>query len=383
VTVAGGRDVRAEFSGTTCTFVVDSEPVLHCSAGVRLSDGRVLTTVDVDPPTLRWSLERVDACALILRLGFTNQGNAPLGVEQLLPLVSESGFRSLAVDGLQVSETGWQSWTRAHPLRPFYDNAATAPAPIRSPILPHREPGSQVIGWMTVLRGADSGACLLGFLRGRDQTCVLEVAPRTGGHALRASAEVEGALLSPGATLTSEPLLVAFGEEADLVSRYADMVAHHSAARVPAYTPTGWCSWYEFFTRVTKRDVLRNLALLDGARDRLPLDLVQLDDGYQHEVGDWLDLQPTFPSGIRSLSDAVHDRGYGLVSGWRRSCSPRARPPTPSIRTGSSATTPASRWRQSRTGARSTTGWTRRIRRPSTGWSMCCVPCAMSGGSTT
>ena len=58
--------------------------------------------------------------------------------------------------------------------------------------------------------------------------------------------------------------------------------------------PTIWCSWYHYFTKVTEADMDENLAAM--ARLDLPIEVVQLDDGYEAEIGDWLDLSGRFAS---------------------------------------------------------------------------------------
>lgn len=58
--------------------------------------------------------------------------------------------------------------------------------------------------------------------------------------------------------------------------------------------PTMWSSWYQYFTEVTQDDVLENLAVM--TERELPVDVVQLDDGYQTCLGDWLSLSDRFES---------------------------------------------------------------------------------------
>jgi alpha-galactosidase len=70
--------------------------------------------------------------------------------------------------------------------------------------------------------------------------------------------------------------------------------------------PTIWCSWYHYFTEVTEADVIENLDAMD--RLGLPVDVVQLDDGYQSELGDWLTLSDRFAS-LEGLVARVADRG--------------------------------------------------------------------------
>lgn len=56
-----------------------------------------------------------------------------------------------------------------------------------------------------------------------------------------------------------------------------------SALRSP---PTVWCSWYHYFEAITAGDIEENLAALD--REDLPVDIVQIDDGWSHGLGEWL-----------------------------------------------------------------------------------------------
>jgi len=93
--------------------------------------------------------------------------------------------------------------------------------------------------------------------------------------------------------------------------------------------PTTWCSWYQYFTEVSQADVLENL---DAIRtSELPVDVVQLDDWYQSEIGDWLSPSRRFAS-LEGMVDRIRATGPGPASGSRRSWSA----PAP----GSAATTP-------------------------------------------
>jgi alpha-galactosidase len=85
--------------------------------------------------------------------------------------------------------------------------------------------------------------------------------------------------------------------------------AAHGPHRIAA-PPTVWCSWYHYFTRVTQADVEENLAAIEDLG--LDVDVVQIDDGWQAEIGDWLRLSDRF----RSLDDIVaRIRGAGRRAG--------------------------------------------------------------------
>src|SRR5262249_26216293 len=116
--------------------------------------------------------------------------------------------------------------------------------------------------------------------------------------------------LAPGAEVVAEPLMVAMGATADVLEEYARRVARAMAARTPREPVTGWCSWYQLYTSVSEGDVERNLETLVRHRDQIPLRLVQLDDGYQREVGDWLELNDKFSRGMRPLVERIHAQGF-------------------------------------------------------------------------
>ena len=61
--------------------------------------------------------------------------------------------------------------------------------------------------------------------------------------------------------------------------------------------PTAWCTWYRYFEDVTEADVLENLQQI-RALD-LPVDVIQIDDGWATGVGDWTTLAPGFTSLVR------------------------------------------------------------------------------------
>ncbi len=70
--------------------------------------------------------------------------------------------------------------------------------------------------------------------------------------------------------------------------------------------PTLWCSWYHYFTQVSQADMAENIAAI--AELDLPVDVVQLDDGYQSEIGDWLTLSDRFDS-LAEMVARIKDTG--------------------------------------------------------------------------
>jgi alpha-galactosidase len=94
----------------------------------------------------------------------------------------------------------------------------------------------------------------------------------------------------------------------DALGAHAEVLADHLDVQPPRAPGTGWCSWYTYFDEVTEADVLTNLAAAD--RLGLRVDTIQLDDGYQTGIGDWLTRRTTsFPAPLDSLADRILDTG--------------------------------------------------------------------------
>lgn len=114
-------------------------------------------------------------------------------------------------------------------------------------------------------------------------------------HHRRAAGEATGADTT-GSGRTSGDVGAAI--EAALADWAEGLAARMGVGEVrPA--PTIWCSWYRYFDAVTEADVVENVEAIE--RLRLPVDVVQLDDGWQRCVGDW---QSTERFG--SLAAVVH-----------------------------------------------------------------------------
>jgi alpha-galactosidase len=71
--------------------------------------------------------------------------------------------------------------------------------------------------------------------------------------------------------------------------------------------PAIWCSWYPYGPGVTGSDVRANVDAI-VARE-LPVDVIQIDDGYQQELGDWLQCAHGFGS-LAATVDSIRAAGF-------------------------------------------------------------------------
>ena len=127
--------------------------------------------------------------------------------------------------------------------------------------------------------------------------------------ALQIIIDTEGLTLEPGQSWDLEAFTHTTGRTRDVVlGTIGDRLAATHPRLPSAAPPTGWCSWYCFGPRVTAQNILDNLDVI--ARQIPGLRYVQIDDGYQPAMGDWLETGAAFGGDIRKVLDAIKARGF-------------------------------------------------------------------------
>jgi alpha-galactosidase len=126
---------------------------------------------------------------------------------------------------------------------------------------------------------------------------------------LRVVLDTEGRALGPGEEWEMEELVFLSGDHREgLLAILGDRIAvNHPPLRTPA-PPSGWCSWYCFGPEVTAADVLGNLDVI--ARETPGLRYIQVDDGYQPAMGDWLETGKAFGGNVQGVLEAIRGRGF-------------------------------------------------------------------------
>lgn len=224
------------------------------------------------------------------------------------------------LDKLVFFSNGWQSWsytgayapqdryrqTRLGLLhRPMTLNQAT-PTP--------RQPGHFASDMFGVIGSrTNRRAWLVGFLSQQQHFGSLAVRLDRHPPALQLWANGDHVRLDPGQSLETDwacifPMLL---DQPDPLGAYTQAVARAHGCSTPQRAPVnGWCSWYHYYQKVQESDVQENVQSALELRKQLPLDLIQLDDGFQHAVGDWLNFSPNFPQGVAPLASHIDSHGF-------------------------------------------------------------------------
>jgi alpha-galactosidase len=310
---AAGRvkPVRLFVRHRTCT----PAPAGSAPPEARLDQGWLAPgTQQIGPFRLRVACDAQGECATY-ELSVCNAASEPLRLDAL-----GLGFdwRGPAPRALRFLRQGWQSWSFAGARE--LDERGEPPFP-SGPWLrgfhhvlgrvPQDRAGWHESDLATAVGVSPRGpACAVG---------VLETGLALGVIFLRREAssvriEVEQwheVPLEPDQEISGEAVRIALGTDAArLLEELAEEHGRRAGARSEAPFRTGWCSWYHFFHDVSEESFRRNLEALAANREDIPIEVVQLDDGYQRAIGDWLETNPRFPRGLAPLAAEVRAAGF-------------------------------------------------------------------------
>lgn len=249
----------------------------------------------------------------------TNSGDRPARLHGVAPaILSRWSLGGGSPESLRVLQNGWQSWSPAG-SRAIGDRTAMSRFRISRRMLwdaaDADPPGFHRSEMFTLLHDPEGGGSLLvGFLGPVRAFGSVRVSRAPGRWPqVEADLRMDGVPLGPGESRRLEEVRVAVGADPHaLLRRYLEDLAASSGARVPREPVAGWCSWYHYFNRVTEKELRKNLRHMAARfpRQEGVLRLFQLDDGYQRAVGEWLETNARFPSGLKALAAEIREAGF-------------------------------------------------------------------------
>jgi alpha-galactosidase len=262
--------------------------------------------------TLAWEAPAQDA--LILHTRIENGSSAPIHLHQLVPARFDHSLPCFDdLDAVRVYRHGFQSWSPSGsvPARAVQEYPRLELFSLMNHHVDAPDWGRAdgLLSFLfTILQQRDHGAALFGFL-GQRAGLGTVFFQNGGARTLSCTLDYGGKRIGPGQSLSGEPLVLYRGAADAILARYTRSMAAAMDARPPERSPVGWCSWYELYTEVRESDMRANARAL-AAHPELGVEYVQLDDGYQTAVGDWLSLNRKFPAGLPALVDDIRARGF-------------------------------------------------------------------------
>ncbi len=249
----------------------------------------------------------------------------PWRVRRLTPLVVEPPRGHVLMDGVgprwMFFVEGWHSWSFSGVLadnqrqpRPRWPRLDAAMAyDIAHP--PPREPGHFLSHTLAALTGLapEPSTLVLAWLRQHRFLGLVEIQKTPGPDPnLWGWMDAEHVLLSPHSPLWSEPLLVHIvpPRTPNPLGKAVEALRDWNQIRPRTTSPVIWNSWCAYGRHVSPTHLAENTHYLAQKRDILPVDVIQLDAGYEEHLGDWLRPRPPFAEQMADLARRIENEGF-------------------------------------------------------------------------
>jgi alpha-galactosidase len=182
---------------------------------------------------------------------------------------------------------GWQSWSLAAWTDP-------SPIPVQMPAIFHPlQVDAQHVhkkylngSWLGAAEFTDGNILLLGAL------------------ATDANVSLVQNQLSGQSDADEIEWFIAYGQENAIFEEYAKELGNRFGAIKTDTAPRVWCSWYSLYYAIDEPLLHKIFKELGD----LPFDVLQVDDGWQMDIGDW-EANQKFPSGMNALADKIKSTG--------------------------------------------------------------------------
>lgn len=129
-----------------------------------------------------------------------------------------------------------------------------------------------------------------------------------GQCSINVSSEMTQVLVDPGETRQSERVLVMLKPWREATRDRAKWITTVNPP-MPNIEPVfGWCSWYSVFMNVNQDQIESISEVVKANRGKLPMDVVQIDEGWQIGRHDWR-ANTKFPDGMEAMARTIDETG--------------------------------------------------------------------------
>jgi alpha-galactosidase len=234
----------------------------------------------------------------LYRARLTNTGATPVHVNEVsLFRIAHNLPDETALYGESFQMLSQTAGTLGKPVNLGYDELAHYKLP--------QPPDAKVVTGMMTLTPPGGQTMLLGFTSCRRFNGRFYLRPKS----IEVVLDTEGLALAPGESWDLEEFLYATGPSRPaLLAKLAARIDRNHPPLKFARPPAGWCSWYCFGARVTAKNVMDNLGAIEKGVPQLKF--VQLDDGYQPAMGDWLETGTAFGGDVQKVLQAIRRQGF-------------------------------------------------------------------------
>ena len=265
-----------------------TEAIKNSKPVVVLTDGSISANIKVDR---KWN---GDNC----KISITNTSSSIVKIKEVVLFSADKLFAEstpIYAEGFELlSQTGG---TLAHPKNIGYFDESKH-YKLAEP------PGYKVVYNLLHLSPSNHQQYLLGFSSANRFVGKFYLSADT----VKVVMDIENLEMPAGATWRLEDFFMEHGDNRNiLLNDFATAIEkNHPRLEIPY--PKGWSSWAAFGPDVTAKNIYDNLAAI---KKEVPaLKYVQIDDGYQANMGDWLTVGKSFNGGIKEVLLKIKAEGF-------------------------------------------------------------------------
>lgn len=101
-------------------------------------------------------------------------------------------------------------------------------------------------------------------------------------------------------------LYINYGEYYQIFDKVSDLLEQQKEKLI-----TGYTSWYYHNNNISFQELVRRIEFY--GKNKIPIDVFQIDDGYQKRVGDWLHLKADFDGRMKDIAQRI--KSYNIKPG--------------------------------------------------------------------
>ncbi len=189
---------------------------------------------------------------------------------------------------IQYYRHGWQSWSLA-----AWTNLT--PLPVQMPAIYH----SLQVDVEHVYKSHPNGSWL-GAVQFADGNILLLGALTLDTHVSLINDVLHGSSVADG----NAEWFISYGQENVVFKEYINALEIRFPKTKKKIAPRVWCSWYSLYTMIDEKILYKTFDALGD----LPFDVLQADDGWQKNVGDW-EANEKFSTGMNALAEKIKSTG--------------------------------------------------------------------------
>ncbi len=115
-------------------------------------------------------------------------------------------------------------------------------------------------------------------------------------------------MVMPGETVHLDGIIMAQAETSYLLMKYFGHIKELINFRERPENIKGWSTWYYYYRKIKPEVIYRNIRVIK--EKKINIKYIQIDDGYQKYIGDWLDLNPQFEDKMKLMANHISELGY-------------------------------------------------------------------------